>query len=661
MKNPLLLFIPLFFLKAFTHAQTSQIKFGSVSMADLATKSYSIDSTADAIVLFERSESYFGYDDRIGIFIESIVHVRKRILKSSAFSQGVVNLRYYQSGGMDNSENISAVKAATYNLKNGGIVKNEVVNKDIFTEKITDKVYQKKINFQNLIEGSLIEYTYTRRTPFGLKDKPSTWTFQGENPTLHSECVVTIPSHFYYQIIFGGYLPLAENTQEKVGVSMGRTELDGVGLKYKFVVVNAPAFKDEPYISSDKDFLSKVEFELSEVSLPNQNTRIYTTSWADLNRTLLNSDNFGGRISKTNYLKEVVKNFKNENDQEVLLNKVYNFMLNRFEVDGSNYNVFVSDLKPIFENKKGNANQINMIFIALLTELGFDVKPVILSTRDNGKINQQYALLDRFNYTIAQVVLGEKKYLIDLSDKFMPIGMIPSKCLNGTARVISKDGGSFIELTATEKYKKYVESNLNIDPDKNLIYGSISNSGGGYFSHELNKNYILKGEAENKSQILKNWESYELSKFNFENFNSPGKFPKISFDFKIEDSGVNSDMIYFTPLLEERYDQNPFKALTREYPIDLNYPQEITHRTVINVPKDFEIESVPKMTNIGLNDKTIVFNFSCGFNQETNQITVISRISLKNTIYFAPQYLEIKELFNKIVEKHAEQIVLKRK
>ena len=92
--------------------------------------------------------------------------------------------------------------------------------------------------------------------------------------------------------------------------------------------------------------------------------------------------------------------------------------------------------------------------------------------------------------------------------------------------------------------------------------------------------------------------------------NLKSKFPKISFDFKIEDSGVNSDMIYFTPLLEERYDQNPFKALTREYPIDFVYPQQDKYTFSITIPEGYQVESVPAPLAIAIDNNMVVYKYN---------------------------------------------------
>lgn len=73
---------------------------------------------------------------------------------------------------------------------------------------------------------------------------------------------------------------------------MGHTQLDCFGLNYKFTMTNAPAFKDESFISTDEDYLSKIEFELTSVSLPGQPFKNYSTTWSDIDRTMFLHENF---------------------------------------------------------------------------------------------------------------------------------------------------------------------------------------------------------------------------------------------------------------------------------------------------------------------------------------------------------------------------------
>src|SRR3546814_5231157 len=89
------------------------------------------------------------------------------------------------------------------------------------------------------------------------------------------------------------------------------------------------------------------------------------------------------------------------------------------------------------ERRSGNICDINLALIAGLSAAGLDGEAVILSTRDNGVVNDLHPVLSDFNYVVAKVNIGDAHYLLDASDPLLPFGLLPLHCINGKARVIN--------------------------------------------------------------------------------------------------------------------------------------------------------------------------------------------------------------------------------
>ncbi|MCP9770950.1 DUF3857 domain-containing protein [Lacihabitans sp. LS3-19] len=635
-------------------------EYGKVSLQELSKTKYEIDSTADAIVLYEKAESYFVYDDNIGFQIETEYFIRKKILKPSAFELGIIKVPLYKNA-YNESQVLRNLKGTTYWMKNGGLNKIEISKKDIFEEKLTNTYYQTKVTFPNVVEGCIIEYSYIITTPMRIRDKPEIWYFQGNIPTLWSQYNLTVPSYLYYQIILGGYLPLVENSSEKATVSMGNSKLDTYGTKYSFSVANAPAFRTEPYISTKNDYISKIEFELSSTSIPESYTKNYSLNWEDINKTLSFHDNFGIKLKKSNYLKEIVSNFAAIKNPAEKLQKVYYYMAKQVETDYSHSSIYAGDLKKVLENKKGTASEQNLMLTALLREMDFKATPVILSTRDNGKINQAFPLLDKFNYTICRVELDGKFYNLDLSDQNLKMGMLPYECLNGDGREINNQSGNFVDLKPNEKYKNYEVVEAKIDPKSGKMIGKIEENSVGYFAYSRRKELKKYGIEEFKKSYQKEFQNISVFNLELQNFEEIEKLSIIKMNFESNDEFAGEDMIYLNPMIRGKVSENPFKLPERSYPVDFGYGTDLTYKYSLEIPKDFEVESLPKNSNVVLSDKSAQFIYNCTFDQNTNKINLISKIVLKNPIYYAEQYHELKELYNIIVQKHDEQIVLKRK
>lgn len=652
--------IALFFSISVSAQKNPKAEYGKISLEELSKTKYEIDSTADAIVLYEKAESYFVYDENIGFQIETEIFVRKKILKPSAFDLGIIKIPLYKDT-YDKTQTMRNLKGATYWTLNGGLNKVDISKKDIFEEKLSNNYYQTKVTFPNVVEGCIIEYSYITTTPLRIRDKPAAWYFQSDVPTLWSQYEFTVPSYLYYQIIMGGYLPLAENTNEKARISMGHTKLDTYGLKYSFAVADAPAFKKESFISTKYDYISKIEFELSSTSIPGSYTKNYSLTWEDINKNLITHDNFGIKLKKSNYLKDIVSNFAAIKDPAEKLQKVYYYMAKQVETDESRSSIYAGDLKKVLENKKGTVSEQNIMLTALLREMDFNANPVILSTRDNGKINQAFPLLDKFNYTICRVELDGKFYNLDLSDQQLKMGMLPYECLNGEGREINNQSGKFVDLKPIEKYKNYEVVDAKIDPKSGKMTGKIEENSVGYFAYSRRNDLKKSGIEDFKKSYQKEFQNITISNLELQNFEEIEKLPIIKMNFESNDEFAGEDMIYLNPMIRGKVSENPFKLPERNYPVDFGYGTDLTYKYSLEIPKDFEVESMPKNANVVLSDKSAQFIYNCEIDSNTNKLNLISKIILKNPVYFAEQYHELKELYNIIVQKHDEQIVLKRK
>ena len=60
-----------------------------------------------------------------------------------------------------------------------------------------------------------------------------------------------------------------------------------------------------------------------------------------------------------------------------------------------------NSLRNVMNKEKGSSAEINMILIAMLRSAGLNADPVILSTRSNGSLNQNSAMMQQFNYLVA--------------------------------------------------------------------------------------------------------------------------------------------------------------------------------------------------------------------------------------------------------------------
>jgi hypothetical protein len=634
------------------------VKFGKVTAADFAPSPTLTDSTAEAEVLYDFGEVRFEATTT-DIWMEFVCHRRVRILKKSATSRGTVEVPTFK-GNSSEREYLSSVDGFTYNLNGDAVSTDKLTKEGRATEKVSDKVMIEKFTMPNVREGSIIEYKYVIRTPFSTAHNPRTWTFQETIPVRWSEYKITIPSYYYYKIIMGGYLGLAVQEQKSTTVQLFRGESDAPATAYRFAVVNAPAFRTEKYITTKSDYLSKIDFELASVTIPGGSIRNYSEGWEAMDNTLLEADWFGGQIKRAPFLRDVATLIRTQNPTDSLarLSAAYDFVRKSIKWDETS-SYTTNSIKKVFEAKKGDAGDINLLLIALLRELNFEVYPVILSTRSHGRVLEEYALMRQFNYVVAQVSTNGQTILLDATDPIIKPGMLPTRCLNQSGRLIAPDNQSrFVSLVPAERDSEMLSGMFTLTDDGEAK-GTLKHSRGGYSGWAARTQYQQDGEAKYIEAVRKKRPNWQVTKSEITGADKPNDSFEITHTLLIPDAySEAADRIYLWPMLTEARTENPFKEAERLYPVDFGTAIDELYMTTFTLPEGYTVEELPKPAALALPDKGGRFTYQV--TQAGNTIQVMSRLTLRKTVYLADEYGALRELFALVVAKHAERVVLKR-
>jgi hypothetical protein len=122
----------------------------------------------------------------------------------------------------------------------------------------------------------------------------------------------------------------------------------------------------------------------------------------------------------------------------------------------------------------------------------------------------------------------------------------------------------------------------------------------------------------------------------------------------------SDDIVYINPMFGEGYKENPFKSAERSYPVEMPYTTDETYNLSLFVPDGYEVDELPKQTAVKLNEEGDGY-FEYLISQSGNIISMRSRIKLQRAYYAPEEYDLMREFFAMIVNKHNEQIVLKKK
>lgn len=631
------------------------VKFGQITSDQF--KPSAADSSAEAAVQYDSGEVRFEVSsDQIWMVLYR--HVRMKISRKSAYERATISIGNHRRNGVQ-SEFVQDFDGATYNLVNGAVTTSKLDKTGHFTEKASDTYWIEKYTLPAVREGSIIEYRYTVRTPLSVATNPKTWYFQRDIPVAWSEYKIVIPNYFYYKILMGGYLSLLVNENKSTTVNLLPGEPNARAVSYRFVVKDAPAFRDEAYITTDDDYLSKIDFELARYTLSDGVPHTFSVDWNDLDRTLLLDSEFGGQIKRTGFLKDVAQTLLSQHtDTLARITAAYNHVRQRIKWDEKT-SYWSKNIKKVYDDRKGDAGDINLLLIALLREMNIEADPVILSTRSHGRVDELFALLRHFNYVVAYTSVGGKELFLDATDAHLLPGMLPTHCLNGTGRLVSAKQSRFVSLAPVERDIEAMSAAFVLSADGELA-GSLTHSHGGYSAWSARKQFSADGKTKYIESIQKKRTPWQIETSEFTGTDSSPLPFQVAYSLSIPEACARAgDRMYLQPMITEARTQNPFKEAERMYPVDFGAPIDETFNATYTLPAGFQVEELPKPILMTLPNNTGRFTYQVQ-NPSPGQLLVTSRVSLRQAKYFAEDYATLREFFNQIVAKHAEQVVLKR-
>jgi len=671
MKN-FILCAALLCVTSYAFGQKPPSKFGEVTFEDLKMQRYEKDTSAAAVVLVDYGESAILYDQNNGFYLNFERLTRIKILSKDGLDNANISIPLYHDSG--DNEKLTGFKAVTYNLENGKIVETKLKSDAIFKEKYDNNLDFVKVTLPNVKEGSVIEVTYKILSDFLFNFQD--WEFQRDIPIVWSEYRARVPEYFNYDKYMQGYVSLSVNENNQVpasisitskerseGVRAGTTfntdKIDYQESRFRWAAKDVPAFKEEPYITTSRDYISKINFELASTQFPNQPVKNYMGSWQDINKQYAENENFSGQVSGNGFLKKTVEEITaGMTTPEAKIMAIHQYVKQAVQWDGNSRKFISSTLKKVLDDKKGNSADINLLLASMLEKAGFEVNPVLLSTRDHGFVRETTPISSQFNYVITEVKFGDKFLLIDATDKFLPLGLLPERCLNGNGFLVSKEGYQWVKLQAAVKSK--ITSNLDFKiAESGDMKGVIQIDKVGYDAANTRKRYFTKGEEEFIKETVGN-RPWELSKSEFQNAKELGEAFKELYEADVKEHITSAgNVMYINPFLFGRTESNPFTIENRQYPVDYGSPLERIYMLKLTIPDGYDVDELPqsKVLMIPQNGGKYLYNIA----RNGNAINLTSIFQINKGIFAQTEYPNLREFYNQVVAKQAEQIVLKKK
>jgi hypothetical protein len=653
------------------------IKFGKVEVADFTIVSPLVDSNTNAVVVADIGKSEF-IANTSELTFSLIFKQKKRIkiINKNGFDAATITIPLYV-GNDGKEEKLDQLKAYTYNVENGKVVETKLGKEQVFTEKYSKNWIHKKFTFPAVKEGSIIEYTAEIRSDFFFNLQE--WTFQGQYPVLWSQYEAAIPEFFKYVISSQGYQTFAVNKTEQSVVSFKFTEhvergsisnvvrssgvqtfnVDGTLDYHTWIMKNVPGLKEEPFTTTIKNSIAKMEFQLQQIAYRGTFPKNFTNSWEKLSSELLEHSYFGSQINRpNNWMDDDVNNIVgNAATQTEKARKIYEYIRNNFTCTSFNTILTGSNLKEVLKKKSGTVAEINLLLIAMLQNKKIDTDPVILSTRDNGITNPFYPLIDKFNYVIARAVIDGNIIYLDATRQRLPFGKLPLQAYNGHARIISNTAAAvYFEADSLNEVSSTTVFIYN--GEKGGVEGFINKASGTYGSLEL-RNKIAKTTLEEYKKTLQEAypEDVTVSDITIDSLKLLDEPVAVKYALKLK-AFEDAAIIYFNPFMAETIKNNPFTSADRFYPVEMPYTKKNTYALNMEIPEGYKVDELPKSVRLMLNEEDGMFEYL--MSSDGKYLHLKCKLEINRTRFLNEDYQSLRDFYSYVVKKQAEQIVFKK-
>lgn len=656
-----LLILALFF-SVTLHAQ-EKFKFGSVSKELVERTSYEQFPNAEAVVVHEEAD--VRYDFLNGIFKV----IRENVIMLKILTQDGTDKATFEiitnklpisgiSGYIE--EKIQSLDGEVFNMVNGKVQKTKLDRKYIVYEDIDPRTRRAKITLPGVVAGSVVQFKYTIYSDlyFYIPE----WRVQREIPVLYSSIYLSLPEYFKFNLRSKGYESISVNEKKGAIHFTDLPGLSGVTREIKIVGKNIPPIKDDKFLFCVDDFSTAVNFELSAIDIPSMPIQNYSTTWASIEKNLLESDSFGRWLKfKNPFPVEVAKITSSTADKREQVALIYDLLKDKITWNNS-FRLYVNDLKESLKKGSGNNAQFNFILMSMLRDAGFTVKPILVSPRTMGRFPIGAPSLDNVNSFIVAVQIDDGTIYIDgSSTQLGDYNLLPAILHADQAWFMGNgqgERGFMGKLNNMGLSSINCTLNVSFEPN-NIMKVTEQTRAVGQDASKLKQQITKQKSKEEYQKVLEKENGITIDSLTLSGLDRPGHgvTRAMTFSYRPRTEG---DRIYFNPLIFKHISENPFTEEERKMPIEFEYPYFFRASIAITLPDGYEVDDLPEGAILASTSQKMKLIFSI-IEIDKRSIQVNYNFILNETLFPHTLYPELKSLWENVAKLNNQYIVLKKR
>jgi hypothetical protein len=592
-------------------------KFGRVSLEELKMTHYALDSSANAVILFDKAKLN-GLD---GTFTR---HLRLKILATGGTSFANFHIR---------TPSKSDINGTTYNLENGQVIETDLKRENIFKEEIVKGFETFKVFFPAVKPGSVIELRYS------FSGLPYQWRFQDIIPVMYSEIILEQTNFVQFKKAMYGHIPVRSDDQ------------------IRWFAEKVPAFREEPLMTDYSNYLTHFKFDIARIGFYE-----LSTSWEKLAEKLWTFPDFGGVITDAPFLNAKAKEIKSSSGTLMeKINAAYQYIQENIKWNGTPSLIASDHYRENFKtNHTGNAAEVNLLLTSLLRKADIKAYPMAMSTRENGLLNPISASLWSMNYVVCYVKDGETEILLDATSPDLVPGVISPHCRNTNGFVMDKLTGWWVDTTTGKPFSKKQYIQIRLD-DSGTFGGEVINT---YEDYDYLK-WLEKYKAAGSDELFVNSLKAHTTDLEVRQCSLKVDKAKLSAveNIQVDLSGTEyiqdlGNELLINPFLFNDI-VNPFKSEKRQYPVDFVSTLKRSITISIKIPDRYAVQRIPESVLLKPECGGAKFSYQAGLSG--NMLNVKCMLSIDRQIFTESDYAALRYFYSEVYRKLSEPIQLYKK
>lgn len=626
-----------------------EVELRDVSKEELLKTESDIDNAAGAEILYYNKQVYYdvGYTS-----IELITEVHKRIKfynnRPEDLSYATEEIYLFVEG---EPEEISKIKAYTYNLVGEEIEETKLDKSQIFEKELSRRFKEVSFTMPKVQKGSVVDIYYKLRSPYFVNIDE--FQFQFDIPAKKVEAKIYTPEDFIFNKISKGAVFPRFKLESVVDQRLG-----GKANVYNYEIENVPALKNESYVDNIENYRAGVLFELTSIVDSYGVPKHFSKTWQDVARSIASKEDYDEKMRRTNIFEDdidVILSNATEKKSLETINNIFNHVKNNLKWNEEKSKYFDRGIRSTYKDKTGNSADINLTLVSMLRYAGFNSSPVVISTKDN--LKPLFPTVDRLNYVIAYVILGEEEYYLDATDKYSEVNILPIRDYNWNGVMVDTPNRlwKLIDLKEPES-SKYVGLVNTTIKENGEVEGKVKTKKTNHYSYLFRKKYFSMSEEDfirDKESML---DDVLISDYTVKNAKAQGSIEE-EYSFKYDNaSEVILDKIFIKPIMFFADNDNSFKAEERSFPVDFIYSFKDKHVINMKIPDGYEVTSMPKSTKLTFGENLGDYQYIISNNGNFIRLTI--DLNINTNVVMPNNYNFLKTFYSEKIKKESEQIVL---